>query len=160
MKASWRPLEDVFRLRLEKTSSTRLQDALIYFLYSYVFRGRLDQAQYIHLGNTSSRRFQDVFKMSCKIIFKKSSRRLQDVLLRRFRDLFKTSCLAKAFSRPLQNVFKTFSRRFQDVFKTSSRHLQDVLRRCLQDVFKTYHQDKPFFLTRFQVVLETSSKRF
>ena len=60
------------------------------------------------------------------------------------------------FRRRLQDVFKcldqdqyirlghTSSRRLQVVFKTSSRHLQDVLQRCLQDVFKTYHQVKLF----------------
>ena len=107
--------EDVFRLRLQKTSS-----------------GRLDQDEYIYLTYTSSEdvltktnifvlviRLQDVFKMFL--------RHLQDVLQKR-----------------LQYVFKTSSRRFEDVFKTSSRHLQNILQRHLQDVFKTYHQVKLF----------------
>ena len=51
-----------------------------------VFRRRFDQDEYICLGHTSSRSFQDVLKMS--------SRCLQDI--------FKTSC---------KDVFKTFSRR-------------------------------------------------
>ena len=79
------------------------------------------------LAKTSSRRFQDVFKTSCKKVFKTSSRRLQDVL--------------KTSSKRLQDVLK-------NVFKTSSRRLQDVLQRYLQDVFKAYHQVKLFLLTR------------
>ena len=47
---------------------------------------------------------------------------------------------------------KTPSRRIEDVFKTSSRHLQDILQRCLQDVFKTYHQVKLFLLTSLRDV--------
>ena len=91
---SWRRLEDVFHVRLQKTSSRRL-----------------DQDKHIRLGHTSSRRLQDVFKMSskrlqdvfktpCKSIFKTSSRRLQDV--------FKTSSrrLEKMSSRRLQDIIK------------------------------------------------------
>ena len=132
MKTSWRRLlslssEDVF-----KTSSRR-----IYSPYSYVFRRRLYQDQYICLGHTSSRLLEDVFKMSsrhlektsCKNVFKTSSRRLQDV--------FKTSSkrLAKTFSRRLRNVFKTSCKY---VFQTSSRRLQDVLKKSCKDVFKTF----------------------
>ena len=71
----WRRLEDVFRLHLQKTSS-RL----------------LDQDEYVRLSLTSSEdvwvktnifvlaiRLQDVFKTSCRNVFKTSSRRLQDV---------------------------------------------------------------------------------
>ena len=74
------------------------------------------------LRRTSSRRFQDVYKMS--------SKRLQDVL----RLVCKISSL-----RPLQDVFKRSSRRrlaktswktkkcyTENVFKTSSRRLQYV----------------------------------
>ena len=100
--------EDVFRLRLQKTSSRRL-----------------DQDQYIRLGHTSS---EDVFKTSwsrpnirlgytsSRRLAKTSSRRLQEVFktsLRRFQDVCSTS--AKTSSRHLQtscrDVFKTFSRR-------------------------------------------------
>ena len=92
LKTSWRHLsfsssEDVFKtnidallIRLKKTSSWRL-----------------DQDQYFRLGHTSSRRLQNVFKMS--------SRRLQDVLKtssRSLQDIFQTSC---------KDIFKTFSRR-------------------------------------------------
>ena len=134
LKTSWRHLsfsssEDIFKtnidallIRLKKTSSWRL-----------------DQDQYFRLGHTSSRRLQDVFKMS--------SRRLQDVLQKCLQDIFKTSSrhLRDVLPRRLQGFFKTSSKRLakmslkhlQDVFKTSSRHLQDVFQRCLQDVFKT-----------------------
>ena len=37
------------------------------------------------------------------------------------------------------NIF-VLAIRLQDVFKTSSKCLQGVLQRCLQDVFKTYHE--------------------
>ena len=62
----------------------------------------LDQDQYNRLGDTSSRRLQDVFKTSSRRPAKACSRHLQDV--------FKTCSrrLAKAFSRYLQDVFKTF----------------------------------------------------
>ena len=133
----WRRLEDVFRFRLQKTSSRRLQDVLIKTnMFALALRlqktssRRLDQDQYIRLGHTSSRRLQDVFKTS---------------------------------SRRLQDVFKTSSRHLQDVFKTSSRRLQDVLQRYLQDVFKTYHQVKLFLLTRlwkaFNTFLRLSSPK-
>ena len=96
MKTSWRSFEDVFRLRLQKTSSRRL-----------------GQDQYICLGHMSSRRLQDVFKTSSRRlqdVFKTSSRRLQDVLPRCLQDVFKTSSrrLAKTSSRHLQDVFKTY----------------------------------------------------
>ena len=104
-------------LRLQKTSWSRP----IYSSWLYVFK-------------TSSRRFQDVFKTSCKNVFKTSSRRLQDVL--------------KTSSKRLQDVLK-------NVFKTSSRRLQDVLQRYLQDVFKTYHQVKLFLLTRLRELFNT-----
>ena len=88
----WRHLEDVFRLRLQKTSSRRLQDVL----------------------RTSSRHLQDVLKTSSRRlqnVFKTSSRRLQDVFKtfwRRLQDVFEMS------SRHLQD----FPQRYlQDVFK-------------------------------------------
>ena len=100
----WRPLEDVFRLRLQKTSSRRL-----------------DQDEYIRLSLTSS---EDFFKTSWSrpiysfwpYVFKTSSRRLQDVFKtssRRLQDVFKTSsrCLQDLFKTSCKNVFKTFSRR-------------------------------------------------
>ena len=132
IKTSWRRLEGVFRLHLQKTSSRRL-----------------DYNQYIRLGHrSSSRRLQDVLKTS--------SRRLQDVFKTssgRLRDVLKTS------SRHLQDIFKTSSRHLQDVFKTFWRRLQDVLQRYLQDVFKTYHQVKLFLLTRLWEAFNTFLRR-
>ena len=113
MKTSWRRLSspssaDVFRLRLQKTSWSRLQDVLIktnmFVLALHLQKTssrRLRQHQYVRLGHMSSRRLQDVFKTSPKCLAKTSSRRFEDV--------FKTS------SNPLQGVFKTSSRRFQGV---------------------------------------------
>ena len=116
MKTPWRCLsssssEDVF-----KTSWSWG----IYSPYSYVFRWRLDQDQYIRLDHTSSRRLQEVFKTSWK---------------KRLQNIFKTSprCF-KMFSRLLHDIFKTFSKRLQErrPAKASSRHL-----RRFEDVFKT-----------------------
>ena len=126
--------EDVFHLRLLKTSSRRLH-----------------QYKYIRLTHTTS---EDVLIKTNILVF---VIRLQDILPRCLQNVFKTS------SRRFQNVFKTSSRHLQDVFKTSSGHLQDVFKtfwRRLQDVFKTYHQVKLFLLTRFQDVFEIYSKRF
>ena len=107
--------KDVFHLRLQKTSSRRLQDVLIKTnMFALALRlqktssRRLGQDQYICLSHMSLRRFEDVFKTSSKRLqelFKASSRRLQDVLKtssRCLQDIFKTSC---------KDIFKTFSRR-------------------------------------------------
>ena len=115
-------------LRLQKTSSRRL-----------------GQDQYIRLGHTSSRRLQDVLKVSSKRFVKMSSRRFQDA--------FNTS------SRRLQKIYKASSRYFEDVFKTSSRHLQDALQRNLQDFLKAYHQVKLFLLTHLREVFNTFLRR-
>ena len=148
----WRPLKDVFRFRLQKTSSRRLQDFLMktnIFLSTIRLQKtssrRLDQNQYIRLAHTSSRRFQDVFKTSCKNVFKTSSRRFQDVFKTSSRRLAKTSSkrLQDVLQIRLEDIFKTFWRRL----KTSWRHLQGVFLRRLQDVFKTFVQVKLFFLT-------------
>ena len=80
--------EDVFCLRVQKTSSRRLQDVLIKINIIVLV---------IRLQDVFKTSCQDIFKTSCKNVFKTSSRRLQDV--------FKTS------SRHLQDLFKTFSKR-------------------------------------------------
>ena len=106
-----RCLQDVFiktnmftlALHLQKTSSRRL-----------------GQDQYILLGHTSSRRLQNVFKMS--------SRRLQDVLSKRLQDVFKTS------SRRLQDVLQRY---LQDVFKTYHQVKLFLLTR-LWEAFNTF----------------------
>ena len=138
----WRRLEDVFALRLQKTSSRRL-----------------DQDEHIRLTHTSSedvliktnifvlvirlqdvfKRLQDVFKMSCKNVFKTSSRRLAKTSWRRFQSVFKTSC---------KSVFKTFSRRFENVFKVSLRR------------FCEYHEVELLLLKHFQDIFKTHSQRF
>ena len=96
-----------------------------------------------------SRRIQDVLKTSSRPIAKTSSRRPQYVSKTPCENVFKT------FWRRLQNIFKMSSRHFEDVFKTSSRNIQDILQKCLQDVFKTYHQVKLFLLTRLREVFNT-----
>ena len=53
MKTSWRCLEDVFRLRLQKTSSRRL-DQEEYDGLSIASSKRLCQDQYIRIGHASS----------------------------------------------------------------------------------------------------------
>ena len=77
-----------------KTPSRNLQDVLIRtIIFAFVIRlqktssRRLDQDPYIHLGHTSRRRLQDVFKMSCKSVLKTSSRRLAKMSSRHFQDL-------------------------------------------------------------------------
>ena len=108
MKTSWRRFEDVFHLRIQKTSSRRL-----------------DQDECVRLSLTFSEdvlvktnifvlaiRLQDVFKTSCKNVFKTSSRRLQDVLQRYLQDVFKTYHQVKLFLLTrLWEAFNTFLRR-------------------------------------------------
>ena len=111
----WRRLEDIFRLRLQKTSSRRLQDV---FIKTNIF------ALFIRLQKTSWRRLEDVL-VKANIL----------VLVIRLQDVFKTSSrhLAKTSWKRLENVFKSSSRHLQDVFKTSlgifkasSRRFQNV----------------------------------
>ena len=108
MKTSWRRPEDLFRLRLQKTSSRRLQDV---FIKTNIF------PLFISLQKRSSRRLEDVLIKTNILVL---VIRLQDVLKtfsKHLQDAFKTS------SRRLQNVFRTSSRRFEDVFKTFSRRI-------------------------------------
>ena len=101
IKMSWRRLDqdNMFALVtcLQKTSSIRL-----------------DRDQYIRLGHTSSRRYQNVLQKRLQDFFKTSSRHSKDVLKR---------CLAKTSARPLQEVLQ---KRLQDIFNKSSRHFEDV----------------------------------
>ena len=78
----WKRLEDVFRLRLQKMSSRRL-----------------DQGEYIRLSHTSS---EDVFKTSWSRPIYSSWSYVFKVSSRSFQDIFQTSC---------KNAFKTFSGR-------------------------------------------------
>ena len=73
MKTSWRRLEDVFRFRLQITSSKRLQDVSVK-TNTFVLFTRLQD-----VFKTFSRRVQDVF------------RRLAITFSRRLQDVFKTS---------------------------------------------------------------------
>ena len=153
----WRRLKDVFRLGLRKTSSIRL-DEDEYILINHtssedVFKtswSRPIYSSYPYVVKTSSRRFQDLFKMS--------SRRLAITSSRRFQDVLKTSCknVFKTLSRLLQDAFKTSSRRLA---KTSSRRLANTSWRHLQDVLKTYHQVKLFLLTSLWEVLNMFVRR-
>ena len=180
MKASWRRLsfssEDVFirtnifalLIPLQKTSSRRL-----------------DQYQYIRLGHTFSRRFedvlktslkrlQDIFKTSYKKVFKKSSRRFEDVFkassaqrFSAFANVFNTSSIRAcntSSKKRLQDFLKTSWRR---VCKMSSRRFQDVIRKSFktswrrfqeyfQEVFKTSWKTKECYT---EDVLSTSSPR-
>ena len=97
-------LEDILKASFVFVFRRRLQDVLI---KTNIF------ALLMRLQKMSSRRFQDVFKMSCENFFKTSSRRLQDVLKtsskslqdvlqKRLPNILKTSC---------KDVFKSFSRR-------------------------------------------------
>ena len=134
LKTSWRRLsssssEDVFKMswrRLDQDKYIRLN---YYSSSEDIFKKSLrclDQDQYIRLGHTSSRRLQHVFKTF--------SRHFQDFLKTSYKNFFKTS------SRRLQAFWK----RLQDPAKTSSRRIAKTSSRHPQNVFKTYHQLKPF----------------
>ena len=98
----WRRLEDVFRLRLQKTSSRRLQEVLIK-TNMFALALRLQKTSWsrpIYLP-WSSRPLQDVFKTSSKRlqgVFKTSSRHLQDILQRYLQDVFKAYHQVKLFA--------------------------------------------------------------
>ena len=49
-----------------------------------------------------------------------------------------------------------FWKRVQDVLP---RHLQDDLQRCLQDIFKTYHQVRLYLLTSLRYVFNALLRR-
>ena len=134
MKMSWRRLEGAFRLRLQMTSSRRLQDVLI---KTNTF------ALLIRLQKTSSRRLQDVliqtniFVLVIRLqdMFKTCSRRVQTY----WRCLAKTSSrrLAKNPLKHLQYVLKTFQKPLHNVFNTSSRRLSKMSLRLFPDVLSS-----------------------
>ena len=112
MKMSWRLLEDVFRLRLQKTSSRRL-----------------DQDEYVRLSLTSS---EDVFKTSSRSLGQDQYICLCHMSSRRLQDVFKTS------SGRLQDIFKTSCK---DIFKTFSKHTIKLILfylTCPREVFNTF----------------------
>ena len=120
---------------------------------------RIDQDEYICLSHTSSEdvfrtTWSRRINSAWSYVF---SRRLLDVLLRRFQEVFKSSCkeslqdIFRTSWRHVQDVFKTS---FRFLAKTTWRCLQDVFKiikkmswrylfklfllTCLQDVFETY----------------------
>ena len=118
-----------------------------------MFSRRLDQDQYICLGHTSSRRFQNALKTSPTRLAKMSSRHLQDVFKTfssclHLQDVFKRlqnvlqKCLQDISSRGPQDILKMSSRRFPD-FSLSSTVLVNRFSRCLRDVFKTFLRRTP-----------------
>ena len=119
MKTSWRHLEVVFRLRLQKTSSDVLIKTNMFVLALRLLKTsssrRVGQDQYIRLGHASSRRLQEIFKTS--------SRRLLDVLPRCLQDVFTCKNVFKTSWSRFQDVFKTFWKRLQDIFKSFSRRI-------------------------------------
>ena len=114
-----------------KTSWRRLSSSSSEDVFKTSSR-RLDQDEYIHLSHTSS---EDVFKMSSRSLGQEQYIRLGHTSLRRFQT--SSGCL-------------------QDVLP---RRLQDFLQRCLQDVFKIYHQVKSFLLTRLRDIFNTFLRR-
>ena len=92
-------------------ANIRLDEDVLKMSFVFVFRRRLDQDEYVRLSltssedvfktswskpiysswpyvfKTSSRRFQHVFKTSCKSVFKTSSRRLPKMSSKRFWDV-------------------------------------------------------------------------
>ena len=107
-----RPDEDDFHLRLQKTSSRRLQGNLIKTnIFSLVK----------HLQKTSWSR---PIYSSCSYVFKTSSRRLAKMSSRHLQDVFKTSC---------KNIFETYHP--VKLFLLTS--LRDVLNTFLKRTAKT-----------------------
>ena len=92
-------LQDALVIRLQKTSSRRLEDVLIktnIFVWPHVFK-------------TSSRRFQNFFKMPCKNIFKTSSRGLANISSRRFQDVSSSeTVLVNTSSRGIEHVSEIY----------------------------------------------------
>ena len=72
--ANMRLDEDIFRLRLIKTSSRRLGQN------QYICLGHTPSRRLQDVFKASSRRFQDILKTSSQDVFKMSSKRLEDVL--------------------------------------------------------------------------------
>ena len=156
MKKSWKHLQGVFRLRLQKTSSRPVQDVLI---KTNIFA--LNKC----LQKTSLRRVKDILSETNLFVL---TINLQDVFKtfsKRFQDVFKTYSrrLAKTSWRHLGDVFKTCARRVQNVFKVSCKNLfkassvllQDILKTFCKDVFKTIS----IHITKITVLVIKSCRR-
>ena len=143
LKTSWRRLlswssEDVLikiniftlALRLQKTSSRRLQGLLV---NTNIFVSAICLQ---NVFKTFSRCLQDASQKRLQDILKTYSRHLQGILPKIFQDVFKASSsrLAKTSSIHPQDALKTFWRRLHDVFKTSPRRLAKISLRRFQDV--------------------------
>ena len=113
MKTSSRRLDQDRYIRITHTSSENVLKTS--------WR-RLDQGKYILLGHTSSKRLQDIFKTSCKNVFKTSTRHLED-------------------------VFGTYSKHFWDVLQrrlSIEGFAYVTLLRNLWSVYKICKSDKSF----------------
>ena len=118
-KCQWKSLSDSELKSLKLTpANTRLDEEVLIKtnIFAILIRlqktssRRLHQDQYIRLGHTSSRRLQ--------VVFKTSSRHLQDVLQRCLQDAFKTYHQVILFLlTSFQDVFKTYSQRFWGVLQ-------------------------------------------
>ena len=116
-KCQWKSLSDSELKSLKLTpANTRLDEEVLIKtnIFAILIRlqktssRRLHQDQCIRLGHTSSRRLQ--------VVFKTSSRHLQDVLQRCLQDAFKTYHQVMLFLlTSFQDVFKTYSQRLWGV---------------------------------------------
>ena len=145
----FRRLEDVFHLRLQRTSSKCLQDVLI---KTNIF------ALLIRLQKMSSRRLQDdliktiifVLAIHLQDVFKTFSRRFQDVLQKLLQDIFRMSC---------KDFFKTLSRRIIRLNCLPRSHFWEIFGQC-RKFLKFYHKSMVLvfaFTTSFSCCLQ---KRF
>ena len=88
------------KLDTEQTiaANIRLDEDVLKTSFIFVFRRRLDQDEYVHLSLMSS---EDVFKTSSRRLGQDQYIRLGHMSSRRLQDIFKTSCkdIFKTFSR-------------------------------------------------------------
>ena len=95
----WRRLEEVFRPPLQKTSWRRLQDVLIK-TNIFTLLIRLQKTSSRRLAKTSSKRFQEVFKIPCSLF----SIKLQtsgNPMKRRLKHRYFLAIFAKFLRKPL-----------------------------------------------------------
>ena len=118
VETSWRGLEDVHRLHLQKTNK--------FTLVMHLQKASSRCPQYLLIKTTIF-----VLVMRLRDVFKTFIRQLQDVFKAPCSDVFKTSC---------KSVLKMSWKQFQDVLKMSWRHFEDILKTCRfwkQNIFKT-----------------------
>ena len=130
MKTFWRRLEDVFRLRLQKTSSRCLQDVLIKTnMFALALRlqktssRRLGQDQYIRLGHMSSRHLQDILQRYLQDVFK-AYHQVKLFLLTRLRQVFNTF-LRRSFSKTVIYRGICLGNTTSEKFMVSVQNLQE-----------------------------------